>query len=119
MALTSLSVPGQHQVLCTGDAISTRPAMEYDDDGNKTKVQKRDDQGKLLFSLRGALPLIDGEVVADGSIHLAQEIDSAKVRPGQIFGIEQGIFTVRAARGFGLTGTLRGLRLAKNGGGEK
>lgn len=119
MALTSLPVPGQHQVLCTGDSISTRPAMEYDDDGNKTKVQKRNDQGKLLFSLRGAVPLVAGEVVADGSVHLAQEIDSATVRPGQIFAVDQSVFTVRAAQGFGLTGTLRGLRLAKNGGGEK
>ena len=119
MALTSLPVPGTHSVLCTGDTISTRPAYEYDEDGNKTNQQKRDDQGKPLFSLRGAVPLVAGEVVADGSIHLAQEIDSATVRPGQIFTVEQAVFTVRAARGFGLTGTLRGVRLTKPGGGEK
>lgn len=119
MALTSLPVPGTHSVLCTGDTISTRPAYEYDEDGNKTNQQKRDEQGKKLFSLRGAVPLVAGEVVADGSVHIAQEIDNATVRPGQIFGVDQGIFTVRAARGFGLTGTLRGVRLSKTGGGEK
>lgn len=116
MALTSISVPGPHSVLCTGDTISTRPAYEYDEDGNKTNQQKRDDQGKPLFSLRGAVPLVAGEVVADGSIHLAQEIESATVRPGQIFSVDQAVFHVRAARGFGLTGTLRGVRLARAGG---
>lgn len=116
MALTSLPIPGQHSVLCTGDSIWTQPAMEYDDDGNKTKEQKRDDEGNKLFSLRGAVPLVAGEVVADGSIHLAQEIDSAPVRPGQIFAVEKGVFTVRAAKKFGLTGTLRGVRLARAGG---
>ena len=30
MALTSLPIPGQHSVLCTGDSIWTQPAMEYD-----------------------------------------------------------------------------------------
>lgn len=115
MALTSLAVPGQHSVLCTGESISTSPAYEYED-GERTNEQKRDEQGNKLFSLRGAVPLVAGEVVADGSIHLAQEIDSATVRPGQIFAVEKGVFTVRAAKKFGLTGTLRGVRLARAGG---
>lgn len=114
MALTSLPVPGSHSVLCTGDTISTTPAMEYDD-GQATKNQKRDDQGKPLFSVRGVVPLVAGQVVADGSVHITQQIESAQVRPGQIFGVEQGVFHVRAGRGFGLTGTLRGGRLIKPG----
>lgn len=119
MSLTSLPIPGAHTVLCTDESIWTQPAMEYDDEGNKTKEQKHDDQGNKLFSLRGAVPLVAGKVVADGSIHLAQEIKSATVEPGQMFGVEQGVFTVRAAEKFGLTGTLRGVRLTKSGGGEK
>lgn len=119
MALTSLVAPGQYSVLCTGKKIWTQPAYEYDDNGKKTNIRKRDDQGNLLFSVRGAVPLVEDEVVADGSVQLAQEIDSAKVRPGQIFGVEQGVFKVRAADKFGLTGTLIGVRLTKLGGGEK
>lgn len=118
MALISLPIPGPHTVLCTGETISTRPAYEYED-GKRTNEQKRDDQGKLLFSLRGAVPLVAGEVVADGSVHIAQEIKSASVEPGQIFGVEQGVFKVRAAEKFGLTGTLTGTRLTKLGGGEQ
>ena len=51
MALTSLSVPGQHQVLCTGDAISTRPAMEYDDDGRMSGVRIRLEGVDLEFTV--------------------------------------------------------------------
>ena len=119
MALTSLPVPGSHSVLCTGDAISTKPAVEYDDDGNPTKTQRRDDQGKLLFSVRGVVPLVAGQVVPDGTVHITGEIPETRVRPGQIYAMEDGVFHVRAARGFGLTGTLRGARLTNPGGGEK
>lgn len=119
MSLTSLPIPGAHTVLCTDESIWTQPAMEYDDEGNKTKEQKRDDQGNKLFSLRGAVPLVAGKVVADGSIHLAQEIKRTGVEPGQMFGVDQGVFKVRAADKFGLTGTLTGVRLTKRGGGEK
>lgn len=115
MALMSLPVPGQYSVLCTGDTIHSTPAWEYDDDGNKTNTQRTNDEGKKLFSLRGAVPLVRGEVIADGSVHVTQQIESAQVRPGQIFGVEQGVFHVRAGRGFGLTGTLRGGRLIKPG----
>ena len=114
MALMSLPVPGSHTVLCTGDTIRTTPVYEYED-GHATDTHKRDEQGKPLFSLRGAVPLGAGQVVADGTVHITQEIDSATVRPGQIFALEQSVFHVRAARGFGLTGTLRGTRLVKTG----
>lgn len=119
MALTSLPVPGSHSVLCTGDTISTGPAWEYDDDGNRTKNQKRDDEGKLVFSVRGVVPLVAGQVVPDGSVHITQAIESATVRPGQIFAVEQAVFKVRAAKEFGLTGTLHGTRLVNPRGGEK
>lgn len=118
MALTSLLVPGQYSVLCTGEQIRTQPAYEYEN-GKPTKEQKRDERGNKLFSLRGALPLVEGEVVPDGSVRLVQEIKSATVEPGQMFGVEQGVFKVRAADKFGLTGTLTGTRLTKLGGGEK
>lgn len=111
MALASLPVPGSHSVLCTGDTISTGPAWEYDADGNRTDTQKRDEQGKLVFSVRGVVPLVAGQVVPDGSVHITQEIERATVRPGQIFAVDQAVFTVRAAKKFGLTGTLRGSRL--------
>lgn len=119
MALTSLSAPGQYLVLCTGKKIWTQPAYEYDDNGKKTNIRKRDDQGNLLFSVRGAVPLVEDEVVADGSVRVVQEIKRTAVEPGQIFGVAQGVFKVRAADKFGLTGTLTGTRLTKLGGGEK
>lgn len=118
MALTSLSAPGTYFVLCTGESIWTQPAYEYEN-GKRTNERKRDGQGNPLFSVRGAVPLVEGELVADGSIHLAQEIKSATVEPGQRFGVDQGIFKVRAAEKFGLTGTLTGKRLTKLEGGEK
>lgn len=119
MALTSLPVPGSHSVLCTGDTISTGPAWEYDDDGKKTNTQRVDEQGKPLFSVRGVVPLVAGQVVADGSVHITGEIAPTRVRPGQIYAMEDGVFHVRAARGFGLTGTLRGSRLVNPQGGAK
>lgn len=119
MALTSVPAPGEHSVLCTSDEISTAPAWEYDEHGNKTNTQRTNEQGKKIFSVRGVVPLIRGEVVPDGSVHITGEITPTRVRPGQIYAMEDGVFHVRAAKGFGLTGTLRGSRLVNPQAGAK
>lgn len=118
MALTSVPAPGEHSVLCTSDTIHTTPAWEYVDN-KRTDTQRVDDQGQKLFSVRGVVPLIEGEVVPDGSVQITREIPQTRVRPGQIFAMADGVFTARAAEKFGLTGTLRGSRLVNPQGGEK
>lgn len=118
MALTSVPAPGEHSVLCTGKEISTAPAWEYVDN-KRTDTQRVDDQGQKLFSVRGVVPLIEGEIVPDGSVQITREIPQTRVRPGQIFAMADGVFTARAAAKFGLTGTLRGSRLIKSGGDQQ
>lgn len=104
MALTSLTIPGTFTVLATSDEISSVPAWEYAD-GKRTDTQRTDDQGRALFSVKGLVPIIAGEMVADGSIHTVAPINTS-TSLGQVYEVE-GRFIARAASGFGLTGTLR------------
>lgn len=112
MALTSLTIPGHFLALATSAEISSVPAWEYAD-GRRTDVQRSDEHGRPLFSVKGLVPVIDGEMVADGSVHTTIPVNR-ETSLGEVVEVA-GKFIARAASGFGLTGTLRIERWDTNG----
>lgn len=107
---TTFKASGNFSALVTGKNLETAPAYVYKD-GRKTS-DIRTHRGQPLYRLRGALPLIDGEVLPDGFIYVT---DAAvpDVAPGQILAFT-GMLAIRAAKGFGLTGTLFGSLHSEN-----
>lgn len=103
--LTTISVHGKSKILVVSNKISLTPAYEYVD-GKKTEHRRKTKQGQPLFKLKGALPLVDGEVLSDGTIFLTSDV-LPNVSVGQVLDFE-GVARVRAAKGFGLTATLEG-----------
>lgn len=103
--LTTVSIYGKSQILVVSNKLSISPAYEYAD-GTKTERRRKDKKGNPLFRLKGALPLIDGEVLPDGTIFLTSDA-LPDVSVGQVLEFE-GKARIRAAKGFGLTATLEG-----------
>lgn len=104
MALTKFTSVGTFSLLATANELKISPAFVYEN-GKKTDAQRKF-KGQKIFRLRGALPLISGEVVPDGFVYLTSE-DIPKVQVGEVFKLE-GEISVRAAKGFGLTCSLIG-----------
>lgn len=104
MAFTKFNSTGTFSLLVTGNKLETSPAFVYEN-GKKTDNQ-RVHKGKKIYRLRGALPLISGEVVPDGFIYLTSA-SVPEVKVGKIIEFS-GEISVRAAKGFGLTCSLVG-----------
>lgn len=103
--LTTISISGKAKILAVSNKLTLSPAYEYVD-GQKTQRRRKDKRGNELFRLKGALPLVDGELLPDGTIFLTSDI-LPEVSVGQVLEFE-GIARIRAAKGFGLTATLEG-----------
>lgn len=105
--LTKFYAVGTYDLLSTGNKLEARPAYVYKD-GQRTNELRRDHQGRIIRRLVGALPLIDGEVVADGYVYVTNDDETfPAVSVGSVVTVRGGI-SVRAARGFGLTVTVVG-----------
>lgn len=102
--LTKFNTQGTFSLLVTAAELKTRPAFIYKD-GAKT-TEQRTHNGKPVFRLLGALPLINGEVVPDGFTYVTSE-NVPSVAVGQVLDFT-GEISLRAARGFGLTCSLVG-----------
>lgn len=115
MSLTTLSVPNQNTAMAVGTELKTSPVYVYVN-GKRTDEQKQDEQGRPLFTVRGLAPVVGGELVTDGSVQVTRSLPKpVPVQLGSTFTVVEGVFTVRAASGFGLTGTLRGTTLKEGG----
>lgn len=108
--LTKYQVKGTFSLLSTTSSLQATPAYVYKD-GKKTD-QVRTWRGQPIYRLRGALPLIDGEVVPDGFIYVTSE-NVPTVSVAQVLTLE-GEISLRAARGFGLTCSLVGSLTSEN-----
>lgn len=105
--LTTISISGKAKILAISNELTLTPAYEYVD-GKKTERRRKDKRGNPLFRLRGALPLVDGELLPDGTIFLNSDyLPKTPISIGQVMEFE-GIARIRAAKGFGLTATLEG-----------
>lgn len=103
--LTTISITGKAKILVVANKLTLHPAYEYAE-GQKTERRRKDKRGNPLFRLKGALPLVDGEVLPDGTIFLTSDV-LPEVALGQVLEFE-GTARIRAAKGFGLTATLEG-----------
>lgn len=110
MALTKFTSVGTFSLLATANELKISPAFVYEN-GKKTDAQRKF-KGQKIFRLRGALPLINGEVVPDGFVYVTSE-NVPNVQVGQVFTLE-GEISVRAAKGFGLTCSLIGALTSEN-----
>lgn len=108
--LTKYQVKGTFSLLSTASELQALPAYVYKD-GKKTTEQRRY-QGQPVYRLRGALPLIDGEVVPDGFIYVTSE-NVPKTSVAQVLTLE-GEISLRAAKKFGLTCSLVGSLTSEN-----
>lgn len=109
--LTKYEVKGTFSLLATASELEARPAYVYKD-GKKTDAQ-RTWRGQPVYRLRGALPLIKGEIVPEGFIYVTSE-NVPSVSVGQVLTLE-GEISLRAARKFGLTCSLVGSLTSENG----
>ena len=103
--LTSISIKGRAKVLVIGK-LSTSPAFAYKD-GKKTSEPRRAKNGAVLVRLRGAIPIIDGEPLPDGSIFVEKNSPLPAATMAEVLRF-QGEARVRPAHGIGLTATLEG-----------
>ena len=110
--LTKYQVSGTFSLLSTASSLQALPAYVYKN-GKKTDEQ-RTWRGHPVYRLRGALPLIDGEVVPDGFIYVTSE-NLPPVSVAQVLTLE-GEISLRAAKGFGLTCSLVGSLTSENEG---
>lgn len=110
MALTKFTCPGVFSLLATANKLEVSPAYVYEN-GRKTDKQRTFNK-QPVFRLRGALPLIGGEVVPDGFVYVTSE-DVPSVEIGNVLDFS-GEISVRAAKGFGLTCSLIGALTSEN-----
>lgn len=103
--LTSISIKGRAKVLVIGK-LYTSKSFAYKG-GEKTNEPRRAKNGEILVRLRGAIPVIDGEPVPDGSIFVEKNVPLPAAKMGEILRF-QGEARVRPTRGINLTATLEG-----------
>lgn len=113
--LTKYQSPGLFTILVTGE-LEAAPSFVYKD-GQKT-TEPRTWKNQPIYRLKGALPLVHGEVIPDGYIYVTDTpafvADMAgKSSVGQLLELD-GIIQLRAAKGFGLTGTIFGSLSSEN-----
>lgn len=108
---TKFNAQGKYELLVTAPELSTRPAYVYED--GKRTTRQRIHAGKKVFRLVGVVPMVSGEVVADGYVYVLSE-SVPTVHVGKILPL-QGEISVRAARGFGLTCSIVGDLVATDG----
>ena len=108
--LTKYQVKGTFSLLSTASELQALPAYVYKN-GKKTDEQ-RTWRGQPIYRLRGALPLIDGEVIPDGFIYVTSE-NVPPVSVAQVLTLE-GEISLRAAKKFGLTCSLVGSLTSEN-----
>lgn len=102
--LTTYQDQARFSLLVTAPELKAVPAFVYKD-GQKTSEQRRY-HDKPVYRLRGVLPLVHGEVLPEGSVYVTSEHVPA-VSVGDVLTID-GRISIRAAKGFGLTGSIVG-----------
>ena len=113
--LTRYQANGIFTVLVTGE-MEAVPAFVYKD-GQKTNEQ-RTWKNQALYRLKGVLPLVHGEAIPDGYIYVTDSPSSvaeivSQVSVGQLLELT-GTIQLRAAKGFGLTGSIFGSLSSEN-----
>ena len=113
--LTKYQAKGLFIVLVTG-ALEAVPALVYKN-GQKTNEQ-RTWKEQPIYRLKGVLPLVHGEVLADGYVYVTDSPESiaavaTETSAGKLLELE-GTIQLRAAKGFGLTGSLFGTLNSSN-----
>lgn len=112
MSLTTVSLTLSTSFICIGGEIKTSdsPAKQWN-----SEELRLSPEGKELYRLQGVALLIHGELVPDAPIYLTRKLPPTEVQVGKMIPI-RGIFKVRAAKGFGLTGTFEGDLASQKGG---
>lgn len=115
MSVYSLNLSGNYELVCLRDSLTQTPAYEYKD-GKRTDEQKKDDNGRPLYRIVGAFPIVANQVFEGCVVHTTSTFKDQGVQIGQRLPAH-GTLSVRS-NDYGLGGTYVCTLDASNEGGE-
>lgn len=113
MTVSTFDIEGRVQLLATAPRLTGKPAVEFID-GKPSGEPRRDAMGRRLFRCPQLAVTTPKGLLEGASVLLTEDMTGQNCQVGEVLEAE-GTLSIRAANGFGLTGTFTG-ELIENGG---